>query len=345
MKQKFGSALTASLRFITSAFHRTFDVIEETIGAQANWLYRLFYVAALSVAAVLITISLSRETVLELEAEADAVGVVVSAGRPLEWAIPTAKFKECTRKEMANAQPPLTIAEEVLVLRAGTKIRLVDTGETTRITFDSVDRKVACEESDVAAIGSADGFSQRLIALPAELLIDRRTIQDDLNLLFRGGLTVGDDVAATQQAILKRGTVTLLESAPRSSNLVTGIFKVTSEFTSKEKKLSPGDRVVFNPGTATSADAGGADAKGFIRIEVYRQYEPIKSPLVIAVSSARSVQIVRPFSTGKSVEASIFTRLLNDPIIQTGLGVFVLTLLALAQMLYALSKSEKKRKE
>lgn len=312
-----------------------FDQAHYSVASVANGLYRWTALLAVLVSLAIVSVSFSRTTVIQLEAESEVFTIFPSEGRPLEWGMSEAKLMEC---KPSDRPPPAEANAFTLVLTRGVKVQITDSTESTLIRIEPVDGSQQCEASPAANLASADGMSRSPILIPAEIVINRLTLKDDVNLLFFGNLVVGDEVAVTQQAILKQGKVTLIESTPRLLESV-GI-RADSEFISKERILNSGDRIQL--GSASGGGSSNADARGFIKIDRKRQFESLKPPSVIAVSYAKSAVVVRPFSTAKTVEASYLSRFIHDPIIHTGIGVVVLALVALAKFFFEISKAHKK---
>jgi hypothetical protein len=332
--RRLASIFKGWLNGIDRATLAVFDRAHYSVASVANGLYRWTALLAVLVSISIVWVSFSRTTVIQLEAESEVFTIHPSEGRPLEWAMTEAKLVEC---KPSNRPPPAEANAFTLALTRGVKIQITDSTESTLIRIEPIDGSQQCQSSPAASLSSADGMSRSPISIPAEIVINRLTLKDDINLLFFGKLVAGDEVAVTQQAILKQGKITLIESTPKLLESI-GI-RADSEFISKERLLNSGDRIQL--GAANGGGSANADARGFIKIDRKRQFESLKPPSVIAVSYAKSAVVVRPFSTAKTVEASYLSRFLHDPIIHTGIGVIALALFALAKFFFEIGKNHK----
>lgn len=136
---------------------------------------------------------------------------------------------------------------------------------------------------------------------------------------FRGKLTVGYDVAAGVDSVLKGGTVSVVEEQ----------LKGNMHYTANTESLDAGDRVqLLLEAKKGNSPAVLATVSGFVRAEPETGYsEPMDALNLVAHGQAKFVHVDRLGSAGYTIRATRWARFLHDPLLAAGTAVVALFVL------------------
>lgn len=243
-----------------------------------------------------------RVNIYTVSAKTDILKVTIAENGINQWEIPQhAEIIDF----FAAEQLPLNGSENYVHVAAGTVVTM---------TIDHNKERLVITLENNTEQGSVGELESNFEYTPLGQYVDIIFTQpQQLIFPFRGSMILGDDVAAGVDAVLREGSIRIIEQ-----ELLGDVRYISGEFA-----LDEGDRVTLHSDFNYEKDVV---LRGFVR------YKPGEPMAVTAHGETTVARVERMGSTGYDAKTSMWKRFANDPVVIAVTSLYAVLFLILEMM-------------
>jgi len=271
---------------------------------KCGWPRRLIIISILSLMMGLLAYVMFAEriNIYTVSAKTDILKVTLASNGINQWEIPEhAEIIDF----FAAEQVPLTGSENYVHVAAGTQVTM---------TIDHNNERLVITLENNSENGSVGELESNFSYVPLGQYVDIIFNEpQQLIFPFRGAMILGDDVAAGVDAVLREGTIRIIEQ-----ELLGDVRYISGEF-----QLDEGDRVTLHKDFNYEQDV---ILRGFVR------YQPGEPMAVTAHGETTVARVERMGSTGYDAKTSMWKRFANDPVVIAMTSLYAVLFLMLEML-------------
>ena len=287
---------------------------------QCGWPRRLIILSIVTVMISLLAYVMfaERVNIYTVSAKTDILKVTIAENGINQWEIPQhAEIIDF----FAAEQIPLEGSESYIHVAAGT---------VATMTIDHNKERLVITLENNSEGGSVGEVESNFNYTPLGQYVDIIFTQpQQLIFPFRGSMILGDDVAAGVDAVLREGSIRIIEQ-----ELLGDVRYISGEF-----QLDEGDRVTLHNDFEYQQDVV---LRGFVR------YEPGEPMAVTAHGETTVARVERMGSTGYDAKTSMWKRFANDPVVIAMTSLYavmflILEMMVLLRSIFAVPRNEEQQ--